>query len=71
MTLTGVVDRASFAGGALLKLSGVDRQVKKVLPIDQIDVTTEYFRVINEVATGNVEPAAAADAMATFISNRS
>lgn len=35
-------DLASFAGSALLKLSGVDRQVKKVLPIDQIDVTTEY-----------------------------
>lgn len=35
-------DLASFAGSALLKLSGVDREVKKVLPIDQIDVTTEY-----------------------------
>ena len=36
-----------------------------------LDVTTEYFRVINEVATGNMEPTAAADAMATFIGNRS
>ncbi len=35
-------DLASFAGSALLKLSGVDREVKKVLPIDQLDVTTEY-----------------------------
>lgn len=35
-------DLPSFAGSALLKLSGVDREVKKVLPIDQIDVTTEY-----------------------------
>ena len=35
-------DLGAFAGSALLKLSGVDRQVKKVLPIDQIDVTTEY-----------------------------
>lgn len=35
-------DLGAFAGSALLKLSGVDREVKKVLPIDQIDVTTEY-----------------------------
>lgn len=35
-------DLASFAGSALLKLSGVDREVKKVIPIDQLDVTTEY-----------------------------
>lgn len=35
-------DFGAFAGSALLKLSGVDREVKKVLPIDQIDVTTEY-----------------------------
>lgn len=35
-------DLASFAGSALLKLSGVDRQVKRVLPIDQLDVTTEF-----------------------------
>lgn len=35
-------DLASFAGSALLKLSGVDRQVKRVIPIDQIDVTTEW-----------------------------
>ena len=33
---------ASFAGEALWRLSGVDRQVKKVLPIDHIDVVTEY-----------------------------
>ena len=33
---------ASFAGEALWRLSGVDRQVKKVLPVDEIDVTTEY-----------------------------
>ncbi|WP_159591774.1 ABC transporter substrate-binding protein [Chelativorans xinjiangense] len=32
-----------------------------------LDVTTEYFRVINEVASGNLEPAAAAQAMQTFI----
>jgi len=35
-----------------------------------LDVTTEYFRVINEVASGNMEPAAASQAMQTFISNR-
>ena len=35
-------DLASFAGSALLKLSGVDRQVKRVIPLDQIDVTTEF-----------------------------
>lgn len=35
-------DLASFAGSALLKLSGVDRQVKRVIPIDQLDVTTEF-----------------------------
>ncbi len=35
-------DFGAFAGSALLKLSGVDREVKKVIPIDQIDVTTEY-----------------------------
>lgn len=35
-------DLASFAGSALLKLSGVERQVKRVLPIDQLDVTTEF-----------------------------
>jgi hypothetical protein len=35
-------DFSAFAGSALLKLSGVDREVKKVIPIDQIDVTTEY-----------------------------
>lgn len=35
-------DLTSFAGSALLKLSGVDREVRKVIPVDQIDVTTEY-----------------------------
>ncbi|MCF3934846.1 ABC transporter substrate-binding protein [Acuticoccus sp. M5D2P5] len=35
-----------------------------------LDVTTEYFRVINQVATGDLTPAEAADAMATFIDNR-
>ncbi len=33
---------ASFAGEALWRLSGVDRQVKKVLPVDLIDITTAY-----------------------------
>ncbi|MEM1023401.1 MAG: translocation/assembly module TamB domain-containing protein [Myxococcota bacterium] len=32
----------AFAGSALLKLSGVDQEVKKVIPVDQIDVTTEF-----------------------------
>ena len=36
-----------------------------------LEVTTEYFRIINEVSTGNMEPKAAADAMQAFISNRS
>ncbi|MCR8726127.1 ABC transporter substrate-binding protein [Frigidibacter sp. ROC022] len=36
-----------------------------------LDVTTEYFRIINEVASGNMEPQAAATAMQVFISNRS
>ncbi|WP_370674167.1 ABC transporter substrate-binding protein [Pleomorphomonas sp. PLEO] len=35
-----------------------------------LDVTTEYFRVINEVGTGNMTPADAAAAMQTFISNK-
>lgn len=35
-------DFGAFAGSALLKLSGVDQEVKKVIPIDQIDVTSEY-----------------------------
>ena len=38
-------DLASFAGTAILKLSGVDRQVKRVLPIDQIEVTTEFSAI--------------------------
>jgi raffinose/stachyose/melibiose transport system substrate-binding protein len=36
-----------------------------------LDTTTEYFRVINEVASGDLEPKAAAAAMQTFIGNRS
>lgn len=36
-----------------------------------LDVTTEYFRVINDVASGNMDPAEAAQALQTFISNRS
>ncbi|WP_417257892.1 ABC transporter substrate-binding protein [Celeribacter sp.] len=32
-------------------------------------VTTEYFRIINEVASGEMEPKPAAEAMATFIGN--
>lgn len=35
---------ASFAGEALWRLSGVDREVRKVLPVDQIEVTTEFSR---------------------------
>lgn len=35
-------DLRSFASSALLKISGVDRQVKRVIPLDQIDVTTEF-----------------------------
>ncbi len=35
-----------------------------------LDVTTEYFRLINEVVSGNMEPKPAADALQTFISNR-
>ncbi|WP_438618558.1 ABC transporter substrate-binding protein [Oryzifoliimicrobium ureilyticus] len=35
-----------------------------------LDVTTEYFRVINEVAGGNMEPTAAGKQLQTFISNR-
>ncbi|WIJ26384.1 ABC transporter substrate-binding protein [Devosia sp. RR2S18] len=34
-------------------------------------VTTEYFRVINEVASGNMEPLTAAQEMQTFIDNQS
>lgn len=32
--------------------------------------TTEYFRVINELSSGNLEPAAAAEAMQTFIDSQ-
>lgn len=32
----------AFAGNTLLKLSGVDQEVKKVVPVDQIDVTSEF-----------------------------
>ena len=35
-----------------------------------LDVTTEYFRVINEVASGNTTPADAAKQLQTFIGNR-
>lgn len=35
-----------------------------------LDVTTEYFRVINEVASGTSSPKEATDALAPFISNR-
>ena len=35
-----------------------------------LDVTTEYFRVINEVASGNMKPADASAAMQTFIHNK-
>ncbi|MBK8013871.1 MAG: translocation/assembly module TamB domain-containing protein [Deltaproteobacteria bacterium] len=33
---------APIASSALWQLSGVDRQVKKVIPLDQIEVSTEY-----------------------------
>lgn len=35
-----------------------------------LDVTTEYFRVINDVAAGNTEPAEAAKQLQTFIAGR-
>lgn len=35
-----------------------------------LDVTTEYFRIINEVASGNMKPEDAAKGMQTFIGNR-
>ena len=35
-----------------------------------LDVTTEYFRVINDVASGKLEPQAASNAMQSFIGNR-
>jgi raffinose/stachyose/melibiose transport system substrate-binding protein len=35
-----------------------------------LDVTTEYFRVINDVASGSIEPAAAAKQMQAFIAGR-
>ena len=35
-----------------------------------LNVTTEYFRVINEVASGQLEPQAAGDAMQTFIDSQ-
>jgi hypothetical protein len=38
---------ASFAGEALWRLSGVDQEVRKVLPVDQIEVTTEYIPFIH------------------------
>ena len=36
-----------------------------------LDVTTEYFRVINEVVAGNIPPAEAAKQLQTFIDGRS
>ncbi|MEE2902986.1 MAG: translocation/assembly module TamB domain-containing protein [Myxococcota bacterium] len=33
---------AGLAGEALWRFTGVDRQVRKVLPVDQIELTTEY-----------------------------
>lgn len=35
-----------------------------------LDVTTEYFRIINEVSSDAITPKEAADAMQTFIDNR-
>jgi raffinose/stachyose/melibiose transport system substrate-binding protein len=35
-----------------------------------LDVTTEYFRVINEVASGNIKPEDAGKTLQTFIANR-
>ncbi|MBB4568847.1 ABC transporter substrate-binding protein [Rhizobium leucaenae] len=35
-----------------------------------LDVTTEYFRVINDVASGNIQPADAAKQLQTFIAGR-
>lgn len=35
-----------------------------------LSVTTEYFRIINEVASGGMDSKSAADAMATFITNQ-
>lgn len=35
-----------------------------------LDVTTEYFRIINEVASGNLSAEDAAKGMATFIANK-
>lgn len=35
-----------------------------------LDVTTEYFRIINEVAGGNIEPAEAGKALQSFIEGR-
>jgi len=35
-----------------------------------LDVTTEYFRIINEVAAGNIQPADAGKDLQTFIDGR-
>lgn len=35
-----------------------------------LDVTTEYFRVINEVASGNIKPEDAGKTLQTFIANK-
>lgn len=44
-TLADERNIGAFAGSTLLKLSGVDEEVKKVIPVDQIDVTTEFSSV--------------------------
>ena len=36
-----------------------------------LDVTTEYFRVINEVASGNIDAPTAVQQMQSFIAKRS
>ena len=36
-----------------------------------LDVTTEYFRVINDVVAGNIPPAEASKQLQTFIDGRS
>lgn len=45
VTQVGDQGLSSLAGSALLKLSGVDQQVRRVLLIDQIDVTSQYSTV--------------------------
>jgi raffinose/stachyose/melibiose transport system substrate-binding protein len=36
-----------------------------------LDVTTEYFRIINDVASGNIDAPTAAQQMQSFIAKRS